>query len=181
MARRRAIPRRRRIFVGAEGESERSLAKWLSRLCDEADLHVHLDVRVCGGGDGFRIVEYSVEQYRQRRDYGTYSAGLVLLDADRVEEDRMHGRDPSMALDGENLLLVYLQPNLEGLLYRLHRGCERREVSAPEANRLLRTVWPEYVKPTSTEALDGRFGLSELRRASRFDDHLRKALELLGL
>ena len=181
MARRRKVQRRKRIFIGAEGESERSFAKWLSRLCESADLHVHLDVRVCGGGDGFKVVEYSVEQYRRRRDYGTYSAGLVLLDADPIEEDRMHGRDPSTALDGENLLLSYLQPNLEGLLYRLHPGCERRFVFAREASRSLQAVWPDYVKPTPAETLHRRFGLRDLRRASRHDDYLREALELLGL
>lgn len=143
---------------------------------------MHLDVRVCGGGDGFRVVEYSLEQYRRRsRDYGPYSAGLILLDADRIEEDRRHGRDPSTALDGENLLVTCLQPNIEGLLYRLHPDCESRFVSAQQATQLLRTVWPKYVKPPTADALGRRFGLGDLRRASRHDKYLRSAVELLGL
>lgn len=179
---RRTIPRRRRIFVGAEGESERSLARWLSLLCDEAGLHLHLDVRVCGGGDSFEVVKYSVQEYRRRsRDYGTYSNGFVLLDADRIEQDRKHGRHPKTALDGENLLLMYLQPNIEGLLYRLHRRCERRFVSANNANGALQRVWPEYVKPTSAAALHRHFTLSDLERASRYDNYLQDALQQLGL
>ena len=79
--------RRRRVFIGAEGESERSLAKWLGRLCKKAGLHVHLDVIVCGGGDSFAVATHAVDQYRKRsKAYGEFSAGLVLLDADRLEE-----------------------------------------------------------------------------------------------
>ena len=129
MARRRTVRRRRRIFIGAEGESERSLAKWLSDLCEDEGLHVHLDVRVCGGGDSFGIVEYSVEQYRQRRRHGPYSAAMILLDADRVEDDRSHSRDPLTALGNEALSLIYLKPNIEGLLCRLHPGHESRRFS----------------------------------------------------
>ena len=181
MARRRTVPKRRRIFVGAEGESERSFAKWLSDLCEKVGLHVHLDIRVCGGGDGFNVVEYSVEQYRQRKHHGPYSAALVVLDADRIEEDRSHGRDPLTALGNEKLRLIFLKPNIEGLLCRLHRGHESRFGSASEAKGLLQRLWPEYAKPTSAEMLGRRFELGDLRRAARHDTDLRQALELLGL
>lgn len=181
MARRRTVPKRRRIFIGAEGESERSLAKWLSDLCEKVDLHVHLDIRVCGGGDGFRVVEYSVEQYRQRKAHGPYTAALVLLDADRIEGDRLRGRDPLTALGNEKLNLIYLKPNMEGLLCRLHRGHESRFESAPEVKRLIKQLWPEYAKPTSAEVLLRRFESSDLRRVARHDADLRRTLELLGL
>lgn len=58
-------PRRRRIFMGVEGESERSLVRWWKHLCDEAESHVHLDVVVGGGGDGLAIAEFAVKRYRQ--------------------------------------------------------------------------------------------------------------------
>ena len=181
MARRRTIPKRRRIFIGAEGESERSLAKWLSDLCEEAGLHVHLDIRVCGGGDSFGVVEYSVEQYRQRKRHGPYSAALILLDADRIEGDRSRGRDPTKGLGGEDLHLIYQKPNIEGLLIRLHRGQENRFVSAGEVKRVLQRLWPDYAKPASAQALSRRFGLSDLQRAARYDDDLWQMLKILGL
>ena len=182
MARRRLVPRRRRIFIGAEGESERSFAKWLGRLCDEADLHVHLDVRVCGGGDSFAVARYALKQYRERyKTYGRFSAGLILLDADRIEEDRSHGRDPLTAIGGERLSLVYLKPKIEGLLFRLYPGYENRPVSAHDAERSLQQLWPEYVKPASANALGRRFKLDDLRRVSWHDADLRRLLAILGL
>lgn len=181
MARRRTVPKRRRIFVGAEGESERSLAKWLGDLCQEDGLHVHLDIRVCGGGDSLGIVEYSVEQYRQRQRHGPFSAALVLLDADRVEDDRSRGRDPLMALGSEELSLIYLRPNIEGLLFRLHRSHESRFVSAREAKRMLQGLWPGYAKPISAEVLGRRFESNDLWRVAQHDTDLRQALQLLGL
>lgn len=182
MTKRRPVPRRRRVFIGAEGESERSLAKWLGRLCKKAGLHVHLDVIVCGGGDSFAVATHAVDQYRKRsKAYGEFSAGLALLDADRLEEDRSRGRDPATAVGVGSPRLVYLTPNLEGLLVRLHPGRENRFVLAHDAERSLRRLWPEYVKPASADALGRRFGLDDLRRASQHDADLRLLLEILGL
>ena len=142
---------------------------------------MHLDIRVCGGGDSFGIVEYSVEQYRQRKRHGPYSTALILLDADRVEDDRSRGRDPLTALGGEDLSLIFLKPNIEGLLIRLHRGYEGRFVSAREAKRMLQKLWPGYAKPASAEALGRRFESGDLRRVARHDTDIREALQLLGL
>ena len=67
MARHRTTPRRRRIFIGTEGESERSFAAWLKQLCDGvATPRVHLDISLGHGGDGLRVVEDAVVDYRKR-------------------------------------------------------------------------------------------------------------------
>ena len=84
-----SIAKRRRIFVCAEGEGERSLALWLNRLSDEQGRHLHLDIAVAGGGDTRQVVDFAVEQ-RKGRDFGA----LVFVDSDRLEEDRDKGRDP---------------------------------------------------------------------------------------
>ena len=182
MAQRRPVPKRRRFFIGAEGESERSLARWLKQLCDEADLHVHLDIVVCGGGDSLTVVKHSVNQYRQRTTlYGRFSAGLIILDGDRIEEDKLHDRDPLTGLVSENLRLVYLIPKLEGLLLRLHPGYESNFVLAHEAERSLRKQWPKYDKPASAKALGRRFKLQDLRRVAQQDTNIRLVLETLGL
>ena len=122
-----------------------------------------------------------MEQYRQRKRHGPYSAALILLDADRIEDDRSRSRDPSKGLGGEDLHLNYQKPNNEGLLIRLHRGHENRFVSTSEVNRALKRPWPNYAKPISAEALSRRFGLSDLQRAARYDFDLRQMLEILGL
>ena len=151
MPRRRPIPRRRRIFVA-------------------------------GGGDTRGIVECAVDQRRRRNDSrGQDTAALVFLDADRLTQDRAAGRDPETVAGRRDLQLVYLRPNLEGLLFRLHPDSETQFPGANEARRRLKKLWPEYVKPMPAAALGRRFGLDDLRRAAAYDPDLHDALALLGL
>ena len=179
MARRRPVPLRRRIFVGVEGASERSFMTWLQRLCDREELHLHLDVRVCGGGDSLAVVQFARREYERRsRDYAAYENGFVVLDADRLEQDFASGRGPP---ELSELKQIYLQPNLEGLLLRLHSGRENRRPTAQQAVAELGRLWPDYRKPASASMLERRFALADLQRAARHDSGLRLLLEELGL
>ncbi|MDE2912664.1 MAG: hypothetical protein OXL68_07050 [Paracoccaceae bacterium] len=182
MPRRRPIPRRRRIFVGAEDDGERIFAQWLQGLCDDLDLHLHLDIVVAGGNDTRWVVEHAVDQRKRRNESRIRDSGaLVFLDSDRLDGDRAAGRDPETVPGRRNLQLVYLRPNLEGLLVRFYRGKERQFESAPNAKRRLERLWPEYRKPMSAASLRRRFNLDDLRRAAHHDPSLRNALALLGL
>ncbi|MCY4610745.1 MAG: hypothetical protein OXC38_03445 [Gammaproteobacteria bacterium] len=177
------VPKRKRFFIGAEGESEKSFARWLERLRNHPNPIVHLDITVCDGGDSLAIANHAVAQYRKRTDaHGKFAAGLILLDSDRIKQDRSNNRDPEIALKGQRgIRLVYLTPNLEGLLLRLHAGHEQEFVAADKTLRALRKQWPEYKKPASADVLDTRFDLSDLQRAARHDDELREVLKTLGL
>ena len=104
-----------------------------------------------------------------------------MLDADRVEQDRQAGRGPLVATNEFGLQLVYLQPNLEGLLLRLHDGYERRQVAARSALHELRAIWPEYRKPPTADELSRHFTLDDLRRAARHDSELQQTLRVVGL
>jgi len=180
--RRRFVLRRERVFVTAEGDGDRAFARWLGELCDGQGLHLHLDVVVAGGGDARRVVEYAVEQRRRRNGFlERDKVALVLLDADRVAEDRAAGRDPETVAGRGDLQLVYLTPNLEGLLVRLHPGYEARLLTPNEARRRLKQLWPDYDKPASAAALGRRFDLDDLRRVGAHDDGLRDVLIVLGL
>lgn len=182
MRQRRLVPRRKRIFVGAEGEGERSLAQWLGKLCDEQGLLLRLDVVIAGGGDTRRVVEHAVDRRRRRNESRNRDTGaLVFLDADRLAQDRTAGRDPETVKGRGDLKLVYLTPNLEGLLFRLHPGREAQFLIAGDARARLERLWPEYDKPMPAEALRRRFNLDDLRRAARHDSYLRDTLNLLGL
>lgn len=178
-----SVPKRKRFFIGAEGESEKSFARWLERLRNHPNPTAHLDITVCDGGDSLAIANHAIAKYRKRtNERGKFVAGLILLDSDRVEQDRSNNRDPKTALKGqEGIHLVYLTPNLEGLLLRLHPDHEQVFVAADKALRALRKQWPEYKKPVSAGALEARFSLSDLQRASRHDPELRKTLITLEL
>ncbi|MCE2519693.1 MAG: hypothetical protein J4G15_07695 [Alphaproteobacteria bacterium] len=166
----------------AEGESERAFSLWLSGLCDNEGLHVHFDIAVAGGGGTRWIVDYAVEQRRRRNAERTRDSGaFVLLDADRVPADQEAGRDPEEVKGRGDLQLVYLRPNIEGLLVRLHPGHERRVLAPSDARRRLQQLWREYDKPASAAQLHRRFVLEDLRRAARYDADLKNPLVLLGL
>ena len=164
-----------------EGDGERALATWLQWLCDEQNLHIHLDTDVAGGGDTRSVVEFAIDRRRRRaHPKGRDKGALVLLDADRLAQDRVAGRDPETVDGREHLRLIYLTPNLEGLLIRLHDGCETQFVAAADAERRLRRLWPEYRKPMPAAALAKRFDLDDLQRAAAHDTHLRDVLTFLG-
>ena len=172
------IPRRRRVFVGAEGESERAFAAWLRRLCDDRGLHLHLDVFVAGGGDGAGIVRRCAERCEKGKPY---VRRLVLLDADRIPEDRTNDRAPEPVAAKADIDLILLEPSLEGVLLRLHKGQETRKPARQNTESELRKLWPDYRKPPKADDLEKRFDLGDLRRAAKRDAHLRKLLEGLGL
>ena len=175
-------PKRKRIFVGAEGQSERSLAKWLKILCEEQGINFHFDITVSNGGDSLTITEHAVYEYRKRaQTRGKFSSGLILLDSDRLQQDIQSGRDPEPKASSENLKLVYLKPNFEGLLLRPHTGREKQFPTADEAERNLKKLWHNYRKPASAEELHRRFGIEDVRRAALHDTNLRWMLEKLGL
>lgn len=176
------IQKRTRFSICVEGASEQSLIAWWQKLSEKENLHIHLDVHVSGGGDSRSIVEDAVDLLnRQSESRTTPASTLVFLDFDRVPEDRRCGRDPEMAKGREKLQLIYMQPNLEGLLLRLCDGFENQFVDSGRALQLLRKNWKGYAKPMSAAALQRRFDLADLRRAAKHDDYLQRALKTIRL
>ena len=181
MRRRRSVEPRRVIFIGVEGESDRAFAQFLQRCCEREGRHLHLIIKPGNGGDSVSVVEEAgrhLTRHSARRHIGDR---LVLLDRDRIEKDLKAGRDARAAASGWNLKMLFQDPNLEGLLFRLHPGREQRRIMAGDAMAELRKVWPEYRKPPTADQLSGRFTLSDVRRAARHDRELQKLLEILGL
>ena len=181
MRRRRSVKPRRVIFIGVEGESDRAFAQFLQRCCEGEGRHLHLIVKPGTGGDSVSVVEEAIRhlaRHPAKRDIGKR---LVLLDRDRIEQDLKAGRNAQTAASGWNLKILFQDPNLEGLLFRLHPGCERRTIAAGDAMTELRKVWPEYRKPPTADQLSRRFTLSDVRRAARHDEELQELLAILGL
>lgn len=172
------VLRRKRIFVCAEGESERSFAQWLQILCDKNGKHLHLDIIVAGGGDSLSITRTASHQYNRRKRDGRFYAGFALLDSDRLQRDSQAGRAPTPET---GLRLIYMRPNMEGVLLRLHPGMERLSPAVSDANRKLQQRWPNYRKPPSARDLRIRFDIDDLRRAAQNDEGLKWVTITLGL
>ena len=181
MRRRRSVKPRRAIFIGVEGKSERAFVRFLQRCCEEEGRHLSLIVSPGTGGDSVSVVEEAGRHLARHPAKRNIRDKLVLLDRDRIEQDLKAGRDAQAAASGWNLKILFQDPNLEGLLFRLHQGHERRRITAGDAMKKLRKVWPEYRKPPTAGQLKERFTLCHVRRAARHDDELQKLLEILGL
>lgn len=178
--RRYRVERRRVIFIGVEGVSDRAFVTFLQNCCDKKGLHLHLNTKPADGGDSVVVVEEAARYLNRHPGRRDISDRLVLLDSDRIEQDRHAGRDAQSVALRENLELIFLHPNLEGLLLRLHEGYERRKI-VNNAEAELQKVWPEYSKQLTADQLKQRFALSDLQRAARHDNELKRLLEILGL
>ena len=180
-SRRRPVQPRRSFFIAGEGQSERAFVRFLQRLCDEARLYVHLDVRPQDGGGSVAVIEQAGRWLKRNRSRREYQARLVLLDRDRIEAEPREGMQAQAAATRYKLEIVFQDPNLEGLLVRLHAGQEQRKIRASDSENELRKMWPEYQKPPTAEQLRQRFTLDDVRRAAVHDQHLQTLLEVIGL
>ena len=182
MPRRRPVEPRRVIFIGVEGKSDQSFTRFLQFCCDAKGLHLHLNVKTASGGDSVSVVREAVRHLKRQPGRQNIIHRLVLLDGDRYAQDVQAGRDPQTMASRAKLEIIFQDPNLEGLLLRLYQGHESREIAAGNSITELRKVWPEYSKSSLTaEQMKQRFTVSDLRRAARFDEGLRRLLDILGL
>ena len=79
--------KRKRVFVGCEGESERRYAGFLASMADEIGLGLHFDTQICSGGDHLAVVEAAVERQRRRaHQHGKFWKRAIFLDSDRRNE-----------------------------------------------------------------------------------------------
>ena len=178
----RLVEPRRVIFIGVEGKSDQAFARFLQFCCDGEGLHLHLNVTKGTGGDSVSVVKEAVRHLTRHLDRRDISHSLVLLDQDRYAQDVQAGRDAQAVASKAKLEIIFQNPNLEGLLLRLCQGHESRAIAAGESMAELRKVWPEYSKSSLTaDQLNRRFTVSDLRRAARYDQGLRRLLDVLGL
>ena len=167
MGRRRPrIEPRRVIFVGTEGRSDRSFVQFLQHCCEEAGLRVHLRVEPGSGGGSVAVVRNAARSLKRRFGREDIGAKLVLLDRDRVTQDEQEGHDAQAEATEAHLEIIFQEPNLEGVLLRLHEGHETRPLWASDTKRALRKLWPDYDKSSLTAGSVAP-AFRRLRRAAR--------------
>ena len=168
---------RKRIFVGCEGDSERSYARWLQRRADELGLALHFDPWVAGGGDPLAVVTNSIAKMRERSaKQGPYGAAGVLFDTDKLGNSR--DRDvqiPRLARQARIALLAQSYEH-EAVLLRHFAGCHTLRPPAGRSLDRLKRVWPEYKKPADSIELEEQIDLDGLRRMLRVEPHFDRFL-----
>ncbi len=174
-----SIPQRLRVFLGCEGESERSYAALLQQLIP----NVHLNTKVLGGGDPLALIEKAIRLIASdvpRR--APYAVMGLLLDEDRLGQDADRDRRAIEKATASSLHLIWQRPCHEAILLRHLPGCEhlRPQTSELALLQLLR-YWPQYSKGTSAVELSHHIGEQELRQVLPVEPELGTFLRALGL
>ena len=175
------IRKRTRYFVGAEGESEQSLVKWIQELSEQRGLHIHLDCHPLGGG-GYSTMLNTAVVYRKRGlTKGYYKASFLLVDGDRAVTGDLSVEQLRVRAEAQGMRLCCQTPNIEGLLCRMLPGRERTVFDAATARRQLPILWPEYRKPADTRTLARKFSLEDLLRVAAVDEDVAALLRVIGM
>ena len=175
--------KRRRVFVACEGESERGYVAFVNQLVEEVGLPLHLDIRLCKGGDPLAIVERAVDEISRRASRrGRYVERAIFLDGDKRREAPDRTMQADRLIEANGLRPVWSQPALEALLLRHLPGCESlRPPTSGAALRELNRRWPEYVKGMAANEIRRRLDLSAVKRAAAVEPELRSFLTAIGI
>lgn len=185
MARRFHRPQRRPIFIGCEGESERSYIARLSQLLEPLRQDIHLDAHLLrpGGGDPLALVQKAAAIV-QRRERSTvrYAYKVLFLDSDKM--GLVPARDAeAIALAAQlGATIIWQETAHEALLLRHLPGCATlRPPTSAAALQLLVRNWPNYEKPMSANALSRHIDRNALVRVSAVEHVLGEMLHRLRL
>jgi RloB-like protein len=176
---------RRRVFIGCEGDSERSYIALVRRMVDEVHQKVYLDAQLLqpGGGDPLALVLRAEEVIaRIERTREPYDEKYLLIDRDKLGRKPERDQQIPAILNRINARVIWQDPAHEALILRHLPGCApRRPASTQIATQQLGRVWPEYEKPMSATQLAYRIDIEALRRAAEVEDELRDFFALIEL
>jgi hypothetical protein len=176
---------RRRIFVGCEGEGERSYIALVQRIVDGVHQQVHLDAHPLqpGGGDPLDLARRAEEVIKKiERTREPYDERYLLIDRDTLGNSPERDREMRAILNRIDARVLWQDPTHEALILRHLPNCAtRRPASTQVAMRQLRQQWPEYEKPMSALQLASRISLEGLRQAAKVEDDLRVLLASIEL
>jgi hypothetical protein len=176
---------RRRIFIGCEGDSERSYIALVRRIVDDVHQKVYLDAQLLqpGGGDPLDLVRRAeevitkIERTRERYDHK-----YLLIDRDKFGRSPERDQQIQAILNRIDARIIWQDPAHEALILRHLPECAtRRPPSTQIATQQLRREWPEYEKPMSAMRLASRIDIEALRRAAEGENELRAFFALIEL
>lgn len=120
---------RRRIFVGCEGEGERSYIALVQRIVDGLHHQVHLDAHPLqpGGGDPLdlaRRAEAVIKKIERTRE--PYDEKNLLIDRDTLGNSPQRDREARAILNRMDARVLWQDPTHEALILRHLPGCRAR-------------------------------------------------------
>lgn len=170
MARRQKVKRRRRLFVGCEGESEQGYAALLQRFADERAIAVHAEAKVISrAGDPLAIVKRAIEIAAQgeRGSKPSYSARFLMLDTDLFGQNPKRDAQIPALVAQQKFVLLRQECCFEAFLLRHFYGHDNDDPpTATIAFSRLQAVWPEYNKGLPAQDLRRRIAIEDVQRAA---------------
>lgn len=183
MRRRTAIPQRKRIFLGCEGESEQSYGALLTRIVGEQRSDFFLDTVLLrpGGGDPLALVELAAKKKAQGERKGGYAAAYILMDSDKMGIAVQRDQQAVTLAAQEGLTIIWQEPCHEALLLRHLPNAQnlKPQSTALSMNALL-AKWPTYEKGMPAAKLAASIDAAGLRRVRAGEAALAALLVELG-
>ncbi len=179
------IRQRKPIFIGCEGESERSYIALLGRFAEQEGLAVHLDSVLLkpGAGDPCGLIALAARKLAEKtRIRGVqYHAHLVVLDRDLFGQVPDRDARCLQIAAGAGLRLIWQSPCHEALLLRHLEKCHSlRPPTTTLAEAKLLQRWPTYEKGMAAGQLAERLDLAAVRRAAAVEPDLASLLHIIG-
>lgn len=166
---------RRRIFLGCEGDSERSYGALLQHLIDQRAQDVHVDRVLLGGGDPLTLVTRATQAIEQKsaRFGESYELHALLLDSDRRGQNKKKDQEALKLATEWKLRLIWQDPCHEAFLLRHLKGCDHlRPRTVSEAHEKLLKRWPHYWKGIPYVRLKAVIDYDAVNRAASVEPEL---------
>ncbi len=185
MPRRPVIPQRIRVFLGCEGESERSYGALLQYLADSANpripVYIHAVPLNPGAGDPLAMIQRACRcaEFEEGK-HGRFEVRAILLDAD------VRGRSPDRDAEAvvlartHRMRLIWQDPNHEAFLLRHLPGCRNDRPPAGDAMGRLQKEWPTYRKGLSRMDLALRIRCQDVKQVCGVEPDLCAFLAEIG-
>jgi hypothetical protein len=184
MTRRTRITRRRRIFVGCEGESEQAYCQVLNDILNDQNLNLHLEVTLVGEGAGGpkQKVLKAIQKITHSEDCsGRFVKKVLFIDSDLVVNNPQGKLETEDIANKNGILLVWQEPTHEAFLLRHLPNCAaHRPLQSQLATNKLKAQWSEYKKPMPRMNIAKVIDVDRVKQAASVEQEFKSFLVALG-
>ena len=176
--------RRRPVFLGCEGESERAYCQVLYDIIESEIQTVHLEVVLLGAGAGSPLAKIQkaikkIGDYERTRSKFVKKA--VLMDSDLVDyNEELRNRTENLAAQ-HAISVIWQSPCHEAFLLRHLSNCaQHRPPTTALAKSALVAEWQSYRKPMSRIEIARQIYSNRLRQVIIVENEFRLFLNDIG-
>lgn len=171
---------RKIIFIGCEGESERSYGKFLHDLAEQHGCNIQILAFIPKStGNSLMIAKGSIKEASRRVDKGV--SKFVLFDYDKAIEIPRQAEVAEAELRKSGFIPIWQHPDHEGLLLRHFEAHRNSDPRSGETFNRLRSVWPDYQKNMNAANIQKKLALHHVLCAASVNPSFKMLIEAIGL